>query len=122
MHISKNSMAKVLTPNACERIAARFRLLGDASRLKLLAELRQSKLSVSELAQRTGLSQPNASKQLQTLTQGGILSRKKDGLNVYYCICDSRVMDMCKIVCDCLETHLEKEIGALRSPKRKRTS
>jgi ArsR family transcriptional regulator len=113
-------MAKKLSAKTIDKIAERFRLLGETNRLRLLSELRDGELSVSELVHLTGLSQPNTSRQLQALFKGGIIGRKKIGLSVYYFISDLRVLELCKVVCDCLEDHHLNEAKSFRStPKKK---
>jgi len=82
-----------------ERIAQRFRVLGDANRIRLLDQLRDGALSVGELVERTGMSQQNASKHLGVLLQAGIVSREKEGNRARYAIADAGVFDLCEQVC-----------------------
>src|SRR5690606_28380546 len=55
----------ILSHRAIELLAARFRILGDPTRLALLQHLQHDELSVSELTQLSGTSQPNVSKHLK---------------------------------------------------------
>jgi DNA-binding transcriptional ArsR family regulator len=80
-------------------IAARFRLLGEPLRLKLLAALTEGERSVSELVALTGAGQPNVSKHLATLMQGGLVKRRKVGTSIYYGLADESVLTLCDIVC-----------------------
>ena len=89
----------VLSDRALDLVAARFRVLGEASRLKLLQALRSGEKSVSDLLHATGLAQANASRHLQTLTEAGILSRRKQGLKVIYSIADPEIFNLCEHVC-----------------------
>jgi ArsR family transcriptional regulator len=89
----------VLSDRALDLVAARFRVLGEASRLKLLQALRSGEKSVSDLLRATGLAQANASRHLQTLTEAGILSRRKEGLKVIYSIADLEIFKLCEHVC-----------------------
>lgn len=82
-----------------ELIAARFRLLGEPMRLKLLATLSSSERSVGELVTLTGANQPNVSKHLAALTQGGLVSRRKAGATIYYRLADPTIMTLCDAVC-----------------------
>ncbi|GER85174.1 hypothetical protein KTAU_38090 [Thermogemmatispora aurantia] len=82
-----------------ELIAARFRLLGEPLRLKLLAALTGGERSVGELVALTGASQPNVSKHLAALMQGGLVKRRKVGTSIYYTLADPSVLTLCDIVC-----------------------
>lgn len=82
-----------------EEIATRFRLLGEPLRLKLLAALATGERSVGELVTLTGANQPNVSKHLAALAQGGLLSRRKAGTTIYYALADTSVLAMCDTVC-----------------------
>jgi DNA-binding transcriptional ArsR family regulator len=73
--------ANKLTPEALELVAARFRVLGEPNRLRLIAALEQGEKNVSELVAETELTQANVSRHLQTLTEAGLLGRRKEGLN-----------------------------------------
>lgn len=98
----RRTLSAELAPQALEFIAARFRVLGEPSRLKLIAALEAGEKSVSELVGATGLSQANASRHLQTLTDSGILARRKEGLSVKSSIADPRIFDLCEHVCGSL--------------------
>jgi ArsR family transcriptional regulator len=103
-------MAKTVELNdeALEQIAARFRVLGEPSRLRLLRELRAGPRAVGQLVKATGLTQANASRHLQGLHDAGILGRRKEGLSVLYHIADLGVLDLCHLVCGGIRRSLEK--------------
>ena len=104
-----------ISDEALELIAARFRVLGDPNRLKLIRALEGGELSVSALIAATGLAQANASRHLQTLTQAGILDRRREGTNVLYHIADPGIFRLCELVCGSLQTLLERHASALAS-------
>ena len=101
-----------LSDQALQLIAARFRVLGKASRLKLVHVLQAGEKSVTELIQATGLSQANASRHLNTLTSAGFLSRRKKGLKVLYSIADPGVFKLCEHVCGGLQKRLAQDAKA----------
>jgi DNA-binding transcriptional ArsR family regulator len=80
-------------------IAARFRLLGEPLRLKLLAALATGERNVSELVELTGAGQANISKHLAILAQGGLVSRRKEGTSTYYSVADQTIITLCNVVC-----------------------
>lgn len=107
MKIKKTSFSH--SDEALELIAARFKLLAEPARLKLLMNLQTGRKTVSELVEASGLSQPNVSRHVAKLADGGILNRKKEGLNVYYGIADPSIYQLCQGVCGNLKKNLEEK-------------
>jgi ubiquinone/menaquinone biosynthesis C-methylase UbiE len=64
-------------------VAAFFQALADPTRLRVLALLRVMELSVGELAQVLGQSQPRVSRHLKILSDAGLLERRKEGSWVF---------------------------------------
>ncbi len=96
---------------ALEMIAARFRVLSEASRLRLILALEGGEKNVTALVKATGLAQANVSRQLQILTDAGVLGRRKQGLNVIYHIADKTTFDMCDHVCGSIRRRIENQSG-----------
>ena len=67
-----------------ESLAALLRVLGDPARLRLLATLDQGELSVGEIAQITGYSQPRVSRHLRLLSEAQLLKKTRDQNEIYY--------------------------------------
>src|ERR1035437_1475206 len=80
----RNTSSQTLSEEAIELIAARFRALGEVSRLRLIVAIGNGEKNVSQLVAATGLTQANVSRHLQTLTDAGILVRRKEGVWVFY--------------------------------------
>jgi ArsR family transcriptional regulator len=113
---------KELSDAALQMIADRFRVLSEPMRLKILHSLWDGELTVGEIIAATGALQANVSKHLGILQQAGLVRRWKDGLNVYYQICDETVFELCEVVCNSLHDRLAAQIGELvpAAPQRKR--
>jgi len=60
-----------------------FRACADATRLRILALLRSMELSVGELAQVLGQSQPRVSRHVKILCDAGLAERRKEGSWVF---------------------------------------
>ena len=60
-----------------------FRALADSSRLRIVCLLRAMELSVGELAQVLGQSQPRVSRHVKILTDAGLAERRKEGSWVF---------------------------------------
>lgn len=67
-----------------EQLLAMLRAAGDATRLRLLLILREAELTVSELTQILGQSQPRVSRHLKLLCDADLLQRFKEGSWVFY--------------------------------------
>lgn len=95
----KKESLKSVSDETIEAVAGRFRALGEVSRLRLIQALQSGEKSVTDLVERTGLSQPNASRHLAVLVTAGLIGRRKDGLNVLYRVIDENLSEICEIVC-----------------------
>ena len=72
-----------------ETLVAMLRAAGDPTRLRLLLLLRQAELTVSELIEIVGQSQPRVSRHLKLLGEASLLERFKEGSWVFYRAADS---------------------------------
>jgi DNA-binding transcriptional ArsR family regulator len=94
------------TPELLALVAARFRALAEPARLAILHALEGRERTVTELVESTGLGQGNLSKHLQQLHACGFVSRRREGLFVYYALADKDVLALCEIMCNRLESDL----------------
>ena len=69
-------------------LSALFQALADPSRLRILALLRSMELSVGELAQMLGQSQPRVSRHVRILADAGLVARRKEGSWVFLMLAD----------------------------------
>lgn len=96
--MSNKKTMPVLKPGELERVAARFKILGEPMRLKIMqAVCKQSKM-VNDIVTATGSTQANVSKHLALLAAAGILQRERNGQCVYYGLKDKLVVKMCELV------------------------
>ena len=86
-----------------------FKVLSEISRLQIVSCLKSGAMNVSEIGAATGLGQANLSKHLKLLTQAGILSRKPQGVSVYYEISDSLIFELCELVCSCIYERMQEQ-------------
>lgn len=96
-----------LNDEALEMIAKRFRLMSEPMRLKILHTLGDREMNVSELVAETGANQANVSKHLGILYEGGVVSRRKEGLTVNYRVTDKTIFELCDVVCSRLRSHFD---------------
>ena len=75
-----------------EQLARVAQALGSGGRLQILEFVAQGERSVDSLSAMTGLSVANTSKHLQALRQAGLVTARKEGLRVYYCLAGDDVV------------------------------
>ena len=100
-------MPRNLSPEMIELVADRFRALGEPVRLHIMQTLRDGEQTVGDLVDATGLGTANVSKHLQLLHGAGFVTRRKEGLYVYYGLAGQDVFRLCDIMCGRLEAETE---------------
>ena len=96
--MSKTKSIKPLSEKELTHLAARFKLLGEPMRLKILQSVCHKSRTVSEIVEATASTQANVSKHLSLLATAGILERKKERQFVYYGIKDKLVIQLCNLM------------------------
>jgi ArsR family transcriptional regulator len=94
-------------------LADQFQALADPTRLRILALLRRMELSVGELAQVLGQSQPRVSRHLKVLADAGVLERRKEGSWVFLTLGDGgRVEPLFALVDDWADAATQASFAA----------
>ena len=93
-----------MTTELVELVAERFKALAEPARLEILSALRRGEMTVGEMVDVTKLGQANVSKHLQLLYNHGFVTRRKEGLFVYYSLADRRIFQLCDIMCGRIES------------------
>jgi ArsR family transcriptional regulator len=97
-----------LSDRALEMIAARFKLLSEPTRLRILQLLMDGEKSVNELVAAMSTTQANVSKHLGILADGGLVARRKVGVSTLYRIADPSLLTLCDLVCTSLQARSEE--------------
>jgi ArsR family transcriptional regulator len=105
----------VLSEKMTELVARRFRLLGEPMRLRILQTLEEGERSVSDIVEALGAGQANISKHLQALCHGGLIGRRREGLNIYYRVADPMVFRLCRLVCRSAEEQTRSQLAELNT-------
>jgi DNA-binding transcriptional ArsR family regulator len=100
------TIPRPIPDDLAEMIAARLRVIGDPSRIRILDQLRDGELSVTALSERLETSQQNVSKHLGILLQAGIVGRRKEGTSALYSVADDSVFELCEQICGGLQDRL----------------
>jgi len=106
-----------MTDDKLEQVAARFRILGEPMRLKILKTICRSEKNVQEIVDATGAGQANVSKHLSMMYENGIVERRKDGLNCFYKLADDGIFEICQIASKGVEKSLTLKLRRWQSTK-----
>ncbi|MGD0743602.1 MAG: metalloregulator ArsR/SmtB family transcription factor [Verrucomicrobiota bacterium] len=96
--MSNEKFRRAIAPGELEQIAARFKLLGEPMRLRILQAVCKTPRTVNDIVSATGSTQANVSKHLALLAASGMLTRARDGQCVYYGIRDPLAVKLCELV------------------------
>jgi DNA-binding transcriptional ArsR family regulator len=92
-----------------ETVSELFSLLSTPIRLKIISAVCEREKNVSELLAEIDTTQPNMSQHLSTLYRAGILSKRREGVQVYYRLQSERVATLCRAVCSQVAMELESD-------------
>jgi ubiquinone/menaquinone biosynthesis C-methylase UbiE len=88
-----------------ETVLSGLRAAAEATRLRLLLLCARGELTVSELTDILGQSQPRVSRHLKLLCEAGLLDRFREGTWVFYRLAErGRAAELAKRICDCVPT------------------
>ena len=93
-----------------ESAAQLFALLATPMRLKIISAVCEKEKNVSELLALINTTQPNMSQHLATLHRSGVLSRRRDGAQIYYQVQSERVATLCRAVCTQLAIEMDDDV------------
>jgi len=83
-----------LTDTSAAALAETFKVLGDATRVRILDALSRSELCVHDLAGRVGISESAVSHQLRLLRGMRLVRPRRDGRNIYYALDDAHIVGL----------------------------
>lgn len=81
-----------------ESMARYFSVLGEPTRLRILHTLCQDERCVNDIIRVTGLAQANASRHLGLMYQAGLLSRRREGTQIFYKVAEPLYVELCRTV------------------------
>lgn len=86
--------------------------LASPKRIEILNALKDGEKTVSELVDILGVPKANVSQHLAVMRYKGILKSRRDGINMYYTVSNSKVIDACALMKEVLMEQM-KEKGKL---------
>src|SRR3990167_5073795 len=84
------------------------KVFSNSTRLEILNLLRDKELSVTELIEKTKLSQANISQHLSIMKSKGIVTSNRKGKNIYYKLTNPKIVKAFDIIREVLMDRLRK--------------
>ncbi|MBE9113902.1 helix-turn-helix transcriptional regulator [Nodosilinea sp. LEGE 07298] len=93
-HPGLSPVEEILSVEKAQRMAEFFGVLGDPNRWRILSALALGERRVGDLAAAVGMSESAVSHQLRILRATRLVSYRKRGRNVFYCLKDDHVFSL----------------------------
>ena len=91
-----------------------FKALSNPLRIRIVDELRNEELTVSEIRDRLNVELPNVSQQLAVLKAKNLVSSRKQGINIFYSCSDPKVFKLLDVAKEIFNAHLSDIQKTLR--------
>ena len=89
-----------LVRTRAEEVSGLLKLLSHPNRLLVTCELAGGELAVSQIEARTGVAQPNLSRDLARLRAEGIVTTRRQSKQIFYSLTDPRIIAVMSALCD----------------------
>jgi ArsR family transcriptional regulator len=96
------------------------KVFSNPIRLEILNSLRDKEMSVTELVEKTKLSQANISQHLAIMKYKGIVISNRRGKNIYYKLTNPKIIQAFDIIKDVLIEKLKKDGKIAKDLKRRK--
>jgi DNA-binding transcriptional ArsR family regulator len=101
----------LLHANICKTLA-------NPRRLEIIDALRGSEFTATQLVQKLYISKANLSQHMSILVQKGVVLSRREGINVFYKLSDTRITEACDLMREVLIKNLKQNINMLKDIKR----
>jgi len=89
--------------------------LANPKRQEILDCLRNEDMTVNKLVKKTGISQANLSQHLAIMRAKGIVSTERKGINVYYSLANSKIIQAFDLISEVLRDSLSAQSRTVKS-------
>ena len=83
-----------------DAVAAYFSVLSEPTRLRIMHAICEIEKPVSQIVEELAATQTNVSRHLSLMYRAGVLTRRKEGNQVYYRVADTSMVEICRTVCN----------------------
>lgn len=98
------------------------KIFGHAKRLKVIDTLRGKELTVSELAEKTGIDISNLSQHLHSLRDKGLIIRRREGTQIFYKLSHPNIVKAYDLISEVLSQSVSESHTILRKTKKGKTA
>ncbi|MFC2166038.1 ArsR/SmtB family transcription factor [Acidobacteriota bacterium] len=88
--------------------------LANPKRQEILDSLREKEMTVNEIVERTGISQANLSQHLSIMRTKGIVKTRRDGINVYYSLANSKILQAFDLISQLINESLTSQTKTVK--------
>jgi len=85
------------------------KVFSNAKRLEVLNILRDKEMTASDLISKIGLSKANLSQHMSILKSKGVVVSRREGVNIYYRISNSKIIQACDLMREVLLEQLQEK-------------
>jgi ArsR family transcriptional regulator, virulence genes transcriptional regulator len=83
--------------------------ISNPNRQAILDMMRSGEITVSELVNKTGISQANLSQHLAILRSKGVVNTRRDGNNIYYSISNVKIIQAYDLISEVLQESFQSK-------------
>src|SRR5689334_25309015 len=99
-YMQNNQASKPDDVDRVYQVAAElFAVMATPLRLKIISALCHGEKSVGQLLDDIATTQPNMSQHLSHLYRAGIVSRRREGTQMFYAVCNEKAVSLGRAVC-----------------------
>ena len=80
-------------------VASYFSVMADPTRLKIMHAICREEKSVNAVVEELGATQTNVSRHLGLMFRAGVVTKRRDGNQIFYRIADPAMIEICRTVC-----------------------
>ena len=103
-NLSQNKRLYELQAEVCKT-------LGNPKRLEIISALEDGEKTVTDLVEILGVPKANVSQHLAVMRNTGVLSNRRDGVNIYYSLSSHKVTEACSLMKEVLTERLRDRSG-----------
>ena len=90
-----------------DEVANYFSMMSEPMRLKIIHAVCRTERTVTEIVEETGATQSNVSRHLSLMYRHGLLSRRREGNQIFYRMADDTMVELCRSACNRIAAEID---------------